>query len=437
MKPTLEKLYPLNRHLVGDDNKIALKMIKDALGGLTIHAYPTNLQCWTWRIPEKWVIRSSYIECEDGRRFAQFEEHPLHVISYSLPVDKVVSKAELLSHLHTSKKQPEAIPYVTKYYERDWGFCLSKVDAEKLTGDTFKVFIDAEHIPGELLVGEYNITGESEQTVIIVTNICHPAQVNDSISGVVVAVDLIKELAKRNTHFSYKFLFLPETIGSIAWLSQNEQAIPNICCGLFFEMLGTENEHLLQHSFTGKAKIDKIALSILEQKTECFRTTEFRKGPASDEMIFDGPGINKPMINLSRFPYPEYHTSFDNPDIISEAKLQESRDVLLKILLTLDQDRVPVPKYKGPIFLSGYGLWTDWQKNRAKDTATPVSEDEAYLLNIALDYMMILIDGSRSIFDVYWILKNEQKFPVKFSFVQDFIYKLHGHQLVEWKEDLT
>ena len=371
MKPLLEKLYPLNRHLVGDDNKAALELIKNALGSLTVHAYPTGLPCWTWQIPEKWVIRSAYIEDEAGRRWARFEEHPLHVISYSLPVDKVVSKTELFAHLHTSEKQPEAIPYVTKYYERDWGFCLSKADAEKLSGESFKVFIDAEHIPGELLVGEYTITGQTEQTVVIVTNICHPAQVNDSISGAVVAVDLIKALDKSNPYFSYKFLFLPETIGSVAWLSQNEQLIPNIYCGLFFEMLGTENDHLLQHSFTGQARIDKIAVDVLERETETFRTTDFRKGPASDEMIFDGPGINKPMINLSRFPYPEYHTSFDTPAIISEAKLQESKNILLEILLTLDQDRVPVPAYKGPIFLSRYGLWTDWQKNRAKDTATP------------------------------------------------------------------
>src|SRR3972149_424782 len=430
----LRQLYPLNRHLVGNDNEKALQMIKMELGDLIIHKYPTGMQCWTWRIPEKWEITSSYIECENGQRFGEFEKHPLHVVTYSLPVDKTVLREELDLHLHTNEKQPDAIPYVTKYYERDWGFCLAKKDIDQLSGKNFKVFIDAMHVPGELLVGEYTTQGESDQIVIVVTNICHPAQVNDSISGVVTAVDLIKILKKGSLHYTYKFLFLPETIGSVAWMSQNESLIPRIYCGLFFEMLGNDNDHLLQHSFEGNTKIDKIALHVLGQKTENFRATEFRKGPASDEMIFDGPGINKPMINLSRFPYPEYHTSMDSPEIINEENLKESRDILCDIILILDRDRIPVPKFKGPVFLSGYGMWIHWEENRCKNSTIPVNEDNAYLRNIALDYIMILINGYRSIFEIYNALKEKSNFPVELDFVYNFIKQLELHHLVEWRE---
>lgn len=430
----LRQLYPLNRHLVGNDNEKALQMIKMDLGDLTIHRYPTGMPCWTWHIPEKWEITSSYIECENGKRFGEFEKHPLHVVTYSLPVDKTVLREELFSHLHVSKRIPEAVPYVTRFYERDWGFCLSQIDANSLDGNRFKVFIDAKHAPGEMVVGEYTLTGKSAQIVMIVTNICHPAQVNDSISGAVVAVDLIKELRKRGLHYTYKFLFLPETIGSIAWLSQNENLISNIHCGLFFEMLGNSNDHLLQHTFSGTAKIDKIALDVLEQDTNSFRTTTFRKGPASDEMIFDGPGIHKPMINLSRYPYAEYHTNLDTPAIISESRLVESRDIIHKILLILDNDRIPVRKFKGPVFLSAYGLWQRWEVTMVKDKETLISENTDYLMNIALDYIMNMIDGTQSIFEIYWMLKNKYEFPITLEFVDNFIRKLQQNDLVKWIE---
>lgn len=430
----LEKLYPLNRHLVGNDNETALKMIMDELGDLKIHRYPSGMRCWTWSVPERWEIDSSYIECEDGRRLGQFEKHPLHVVTYSLPVNKVVSREELFTHIHVSERNPEAVPYVTRFYERDWGFCLSKNDANSLKGNKFKVFINAKHVPDEMVVGEYTLKGESKQIVVIVTNICHPAQVNDSISGVVVAVDLIKELKKRGLRYTYKFLFLPETIGSIAWLSQNENLIPDIYCGLFFEMLGNNNDHLLQHTFSGTAKIDKIALEVLEQKTNSFRTTAFRKGPASDEMIFDGPGIHKPMINLSRYPYEEYHTSLDTPEIISESRLAESKDIIHKILLTLDRDRTPIRMFKGPVFLSGYGLWQRWEINMVKDKETLIPENKDYLMNIALDYIMNMIDGIQSIFEIYWILKKKYEFPITLEFVDNFIRKLQQNELVKWQE---
>ena len=195
-------------------------------------------------------------------------------------------------------------------------------------------------------------------------HLCHPAMVNDDLTGVAVLVDIAKELSERSNHYTYKFLLVPETIGSVAYLSQNEDVIPKLKCGIFLEMLGNNNIHALQLTRQGNTRLDRIARYVLKQKLTNFREGPFRKIIGNDEMVFNGPGVNVSMISISRFPYPEYHTSDDNPGIISEENLIESKNLILEILNIIDNDYIPKREFKGPVFLSGYGLWVDWRVNQ-------------------------------------------------------------------------
>lgn len=406
----IEDLWYKQRNIVSDEYEEALKYISNIIP-LKIHEVSTGTKCWTWTIPEKWTVNEAWIEDLDGNRLLDFKDHPLHVISYSLPINKIVTKNELMEHLHTNSKRPDAIPFEFKYYQKDWGFCIEHNKLKQFTKEKYKICIDSKFENSSLKIGDFTIKGESDDTIVMVAHLCHPSMVNDDLAGVSVLVDVAKELSKKNNHYTYKCLFLPETIGSIAYLSQNEKIIPNFKYGIFFEMLGNKNIHALQLSRQGNTRLDNIARYVLKSKTETFREGKFREIICNDEMVFNGPGVNIPMISISRYPYPEYHTSDDNPSIISEKQLNESKNTILEILKILDSDYVPKLKVKGPIFLSGYGLWVDWRENPE--------------LNLNIEKIMLNLEGKQSVFEISEELKMD------FSVVKGFTDKLLQKDLIE------
>ena len=424
MKELLTDLYPLNRLLVGDDNDKALELIQGELPDMKILQIPTGTECWTWVVPEKWTVNSAYVSDGEGK-LIDFADHPLHLLSHSLPIDKWVTKEELFEHLfyaeshladggYTVPERPDAIPWRLKYYERDWGFCIQKSKLDKFTADKYHVKIDTEFTSGHLCIGEYTIPGETDEIVVIVSDICHPAQVNDSISGAVVAVNVAQQLSRKKNHYTYKFLFLPETIGAIAYLSQNEHLIPDMVYAIFSEMVGHNNSFILQYSRQGNSKIDRVAEYVLSRKTENYRTGNFREVICNDELIFNGPGVNIPTISLSRYPFPEYHTSDDNPDIILDDMLEEARDIMIEILRILDTDFIPRRTYKGVVFLSRYGLWLDWRKG-----------PEYKVLSENLEKVMLLLEGELSVFDI------AEKLNMDFDVVSEFIEKFEENNLIK------
>lgn len=406
----IEDLWYKSRHLVSDDYDESLKYISNIIP-LSIHEIPSGTKCWTWTIPEKWMVKDAYIESVDGHRILDIKDHPLHVLSYSLPINKIVSREELMQHLHTRPDRPDAVPYEFKFYERDWGFTIQHNKLKEFKKDEYKVFIDSEFKDGTMKIGEFTIKGNVDETIVLVAHLCHPAMVNDDLSGIAVLTEIAKALSEKNNHYTYKFLFLPETIGSIAYLSQNEDLIPKMKYGIFLEMLGNDNIHALQLSRQGNTRIDRIARYVMKHFLANFREGAFRKIIENDEIVFNGPGINIPMISISRFPYPEYHTGDDNPSIISEQRLTESKNLILKILEILDGDYIPKRKFKGPIFLSGYGLWVDWRTNKK--------------LNQNIDEIMLKLEGDRSIFDI------ADELDMEFLDVITYIDKLLEHNLVE------
>jgi aminopeptidase-like protein len=371
MMDLLEEIWYLKRDLISDDFDRALYRLGEELP-MTIHEYPTGEPCWTWKVPEKWTCHAAYLETLDGERLIDYTNHPLHVVSYSLPFNGVVSRQELLDHLHVHPHLPDAIPFIFKYYERDWGLCAPQTLRDSLTEDAYRVVINTEFEPGTLKVGEVHIPGESGQTFMLVAHLCHPAMANDDVTGVVVGLDVARELlAGPRPYFSYRLLILPETIGSVAYLSHHEGLIPNMTGGLFLEMLGNDAPHALQHSFQPTSQADRCLGAALRGLDGQSYTGAYRTVIGNDERQFNAPGVRVPMLSLSRVehprsptrPYLSYHSSADTPEIVSEARLEASKAVVLGMIRAWERNQFVVNRFKGEIFCSGYDIWIDYRVN--------------------------------------------------------------------------
>ncbi|MEN6642890.1 MAG: DUF4910 domain-containing protein [Armatimonadia bacterium] len=398
MQQIINDLWLLPRHIVSDAYDEALRRLNTYLP-LTIHEVPSGTECWTWRIPNKWQANEAWIEAADtGERLLDLADHPLHILYGSLPFDGTVSRDELFRHLRWQDDRPGAIPFDFKYYERDWGFCLPKNALSRFTAEQYRVKIDVVDEPGALKIGEHFIQGQTDRCVVIVSHLCHPAMVNDDLAGVAVSADVARNLPA-SPYYSYRFLYLPETIGSVAYLSQHEPLIPTMAAGIFLEMLATSGPLALQHSYEHDARIDHAATYVLAKHQPDLQEGAFRTIIGNDEMVFDSPGVRIPMISLSRWPYPEYHTSDDNPNVVVPENLVHARDAVLDLIRYLEADYVPKRNFRGPLFLSGYGLWVDWRVNRK--------------LNRALEWVINNLEGDYSISELaakadidFWELKQ-------------------------------
>lgn len=423
MAEMVEALWQLPRDLISDGYDAALRALGDVLP-VKVDEYGSGTECWSWIVPEKWTCREAYLETLDGKRLFSYADHPLHVVSYSLPFEGVVSREELDAHLHVHGKIPEAIPFIFKYYERDWGLCCSRKQKEDLRDDSYRVVIRTDFSYGTLKVGEVLIPGESDETFVLCTHLCHPGMFNDDMSGVAVSVAVARELLRRpKRRYSYLLLIVPETIGSVAYLSRHADLIPRLKGGLFLEMLGLPYPHALQLSFSGDTQVDRsLALALKDFDPEGW-TGPFRTIIGNDERQFNGPGVRVPMLSLSRvrpsthpdWPYPQYHSSHDVPDADSVDRLAVSRDLVLKMVDALEGNRVPVNRFQGEVFCSRYGIHID-----------PYTNPEG---SRSLFDVMFLIDGTRSIVDI------ASACGVSFESVRQTVEELARHGLVGYRED--
>ena len=428
MREMVDSLWTLHRHIVSDGYDAGL----DALAGqlpVTIHEYPSGTEAWSWIVPEKWMCHEAYLETLDGERLFSTDDHPLHVVSYSLPFEGEVSRETLLEHLHVHPVIPQAVPFIFKYYERDWGLCCSRELRDTLADDRYRVVIRTSSSFGTLKVGEVVAPGASDECIVLCAHLCHPAMVNDDLSGLVVGMAVMRELlARRDLRFTYRFVIVPETIGSLAWLSANEELIPRMRGGLFLEMLGRDYPHALQHSFAGDTDVDRAFATALEAADPRAWMARFRELAGNDERQFNAPGVRVPMLSLTRVVhtaepnayYREYHSSHDTPELVPPGSLEESRDVVLKMIeelersvegrereqkaesrkqgrhtrqpssprkrgsmLPLDGSTVPVNRYPGEPFCSRFGVNIDAYAN-----------PEGYR---ALFDILYLVDGTRSV----------------------------------------
>ena len=336
----IESLFPICRSITGDGVRQSLALLQDIIP-LEIVEVPSGTSVLDWQIPKEWNVKDAYIKDASGDRLVDFRENNLHVLNYSTPVDRTMPLSELRSHLFSLPDQPELIPYRTSYYDENWGFCLPHRQLEDLQDGDYQVVIDSSLEDGSLSYGEYLLPGQSQQEVLISTHICHPSLCNDNLSGIAVATFLAESLRARDTRYSYRFLFVPVTIGAIAWLAQNEDKLSNIRHGLVASNLADKGGFTYKKSRSGRSTIDRVAESVLRSAGVEYEIREFLPY-GYDERQYGSPGFDLPVGSLSRTPYgeyPEYHTSADNLGFISHSNLRQSLDIYKKIVDELEHSR--------------------------------------------------------------------------------------------------
>ncbi|MDD5547608.1 MAG: DUF4910 domain-containing protein [Candidatus Pacebacteria bacterium] len=420
MREFLNKTADLNRSIVSDDFEKTLEIINKRIP-LKIFSYPSGKLCFDWEIPKKWVIRGAYIKDESGKKIVDFKDSPLHVVTGSLPINKRMSREELLKKVYVSEKYPETIPYVFKFYELDWGFCMTKKQKDSLKGNFFDVAIDSEYVNGNLLVGEHIIKGESDKSIVLLSHIDHPGQVNDGLAGAAVMIRLAEMLKGTKPALTLRFQFLSERIGSIAYLSQHYKQKDKILGGIFCEMPGTPKYPMvLQYSRNKSARLDRAAKYVLEKTGKKIGFGECFRHVANDDAFYNSPGVDIPCISLSRskplvegdwYHFPYYHTSGDNIKNFDFKQAEEYLEILKEIISIIDKDRIITRNYVGVPHLSRHKLWIDWR-------LFPKSSRGIYRL-------LEELDNGVSIFDL------SEKCGVDFEEAYEFIKKMEKSKLVK------
>jgi aminopeptidase-like protein len=341
MYELIAELYPLCRSLTGDGVRKTLSILNKHLP-LDIHEVPTGTPVFDWTVPKEWNIRDAYVKNAQGERIIDFHRSNLHVVSYSTPIRKTLRLEELREHLFTLPDRPEWIPYRTSYYTANWGFCLSHNQLLELQDNEYEVCIDASLENGHLTYGEYYLPGDTIDEVLLSCHICHPSLCNDNLSGIALVAFLAKYLGARARRYSYRFLFIPGTIGSITWLCLNEAEVTKVKHGFVVAGVGDAGNFTYKRSRRGDTEIDRIFSHVLKHSGKDYTIIDFFPY-GYDERQFCSPGFNLPVGCLMRTPhgqYPEYHTSADGLDFIQPTFLADSFSKCLSVLDVLEHNKI-------------------------------------------------------------------------------------------------
>lgn len=384
----LTRLFPVCRSITGDGVRQTLAVLGENVE-LKVHSIPTGQRVYDWTVPQEWNVRDAFVADATGRRVIDFRESNLHLVSYSEPINTVMSLAELLQHLHTLPDHPDWIPYRTSYYRRNWGFCLRHRDLDALTDNTYQVVIDSTLEDGELVYGECILPGTSREEVLVSAHCCHPSMANDNLSGLTVATRLAQLLGDLKHHYTYRFVFAPGTIGSLVWLSQHADRLDRIRHGLVLTGLGDAGPLVYKRTREGTAGIDAAAVQVVIQGGGEARDYS----PwGYDERQYNALGFGLPVGRLTRTPhgeYSEYHTSADNLAFISEDALGGAVATVLRIFDALENDATYVNlSPHGEPQLGKRGLYPSTGGQRATDST------------LAMLWMLAESDGGRSILDI-------------------------------------
>jgi aminopeptidase-like protein len=391
MMALVEELFPICRSITGDGVRRTLAILGRYIP-LELNEVPSGTSVLDWTVPREWNIRDAYIERQDGTRVVDLAVNNLHVVQYSRPIDATMSLAELRPHLHTLPDQPDWIPYRTSYYAESWGFCLTDRQLSTLADEVYRVVIDSDLAAGHLSYAELLIPGATDNTVLFSCHICHPSLANDNLSGIAVATMLARHVQTLRPRHTYRFLFIPGTIGSLTWLARNEDKVERIVHGLVLSCLGDAGGMTYKQSRRGNAAIDRIVAHVLHHDEVPHRIIPFVPY-GYDERQYCSPGFDLPVGCLMRTPngeYPEYHSSADNLSLLRKESLTHSLAVLQRIVAIMEGDAVYRSRNaKGEPQLGRRGLYT-----------TMGGQRKASCDQMALLWVLNLADGYHSLLDI-------------------------------------
>ena len=407
----VKELFPIHRTIASPGTLRSLEIIRDNIPELQIKSVQSGTKIWDWTVPDEWSIDSAWIEDLQGRRIIDYSDSNLRVVGFSTPVDRLISHSELLKHLHFLEDVPTAIPYVTSYYSPNWGFCIRFEELKKLNSDTYRVVINSKFMKGSLNYGEVILHGKSKKEVLFSTNICHPSMANNELSGPAVLVGLVKFLkAQQNLQYTYRIVFIPETIGALTFLKRNLRKLKRHCiAGVVATCLGDKGNFSYIPTPSGDTLSDRVAKYIL---ADCNAKFYEWSGRGSDERQFCWPTINLPICSITRSKYrefPEYHTSLDDLNFVSRVKLDESIAKYIEFCSVLELNKTYVNKSFGEPQLSKYNLYEAVSK--VGSTASGVKYlDIMNLMDGSRDLIEISIRLNRSIIEISQDVKILKKF---------------------------
>ncbi len=391
MHTMASKLYPICRSITGNGVRETLHMLKEQIP-LEIFEVPSATKVFDWEVPKEWNIRDAYIKNSAGEKIIDFKNSNLHVLNYSTPINIEISLDELKKHLYYIPDQPDLIPYRNSYYKEDWGFCLTYNQYKSLKDEKYHVCIDSSLEPGHLTYAECFIQGQINEEILVSAHICHPSLANDNLAGISVVTFLIKKLLESKPRYSYRFIFIPGTIGAITWLALNEKKVGNIKHGLVASLLGDPGNFTYKRSRRGNAEIDLVVEMVLKARNPENNIIDFFPY-GYDERQFCSPAFNLAVGNLSRTPfgqYKQYHTSADNLDFIKAESLEDSYNTYLEIINVLEGNRRFIntnPKCEPQ--LGKRGLYS-----------LKGGDNDAKEFQLALLWVLNLSDGEHSLLDI-------------------------------------
>lgn len=391
MYQLMEELYPICRSITGNGVRKTHEIIRKHIP-IETHEVPTGTQVFDWTIPKEWNIKDAYVIDPKGEKIIDFKKSNLHVLNYSTPIRAKMSLKELKPHLYTLPNQPDVVPYLTSYYKENWGFCLSHNQFLGLQDGEYEVVIDSSLKDGHLTYGEYYLKGKSDKEILISCYTCHPSLCNDNLSGVVLTTFLANYLSSFTLKYSYRFLFIPETIGAITWLSLNEPNVSKIKCGLVVTCVGDPGKLTYKKSTQGDAYIDRIAMNVLKNSNVDYNIVDYFP-PGSDERQFSSSAFKIPVGLLMRTPFtkfPEYHTSADDMKFVQPKYLADTFSKYLSIIYILENNKTYLnlnPKCEPQ--LGKRGIYT-----------MIGSQKDGYMDEFAIVAVLSLSDGKYSLLDI-------------------------------------
>lgn len=337
-----ERLFPICRSITGNGFRQSLEIIREILPEIIVHEVPSGTKVFDWTVPKEWNIRGGWIRRLSGETVIDFKESNLHVMGYSLPVHKTVSREEMLEHIYTIPDQPEWIPYVTSYYKERWGFCMTEKQKQTLADDEYEVLIDSTLSDGSLTYGELVLPGETQEEILFTTYLCHPSMANNELSGPCLQTELVKYIKSLPLRkYSYRFVWNPETIGSITYLSKNIEILQeHLKAGFVLSCVGDNRTYSFVSTKYADTLADRVLENVLRFHYPDYRHYSFLER-GSDERQYGSAGVDLPVCAFCRSlfrEYPEYHTSADNMNIISPEGFQGAYEVMVKVINALENN---------------------------------------------------------------------------------------------------